>query len=342
MKTQYLVSSAYARLVLNAEWLAPVELLAGTGITEEELNTQDFVSTDVLAHIYRNLETSGIDIAWTAHLGSRFNIATHGPLGFAALSAPTLGEALQVMANYHAVRITGIRVEIHESDDRFELGLWDLTGDANYARWLSEIIFKIIESLIEAILGHPVGSNVRIQFAHASPSYQQDLCEVYHSECHFGCAYNAISLPRSWSHLPSPLSNVETYQSNIIKCKETIAGQLSLEDTAARIRHILTLHFDRVLAGEGHNPGPPGLNDLAAQIHVTPRTLIRRLKKQQTSYKLLLEAARKECAEVLLRQVRLSVADVAESLGYREPANFGRAFKSWYGISPGVWRKQSS
>ncbi|MFT5484760.1 MAG: AraC-like DNA-binding protein [Halieaceae bacterium] len=339
MLSHFQVSSAYARLVLGAKWLPSTVLLAGSGMNEEQLKTVDFVSADTLMCIYRNLEDSGVEKAWTAHLGSRLNIATHGPLGFAALSAPTLGEALAVMANYHAVRVTGIRTEIRETEHRFELGIWDLTGDKDFARWMSEIILKVIETLIETILGHPVGGNVQAHFAHAAPSYAVELKNIYHSECRFGCEYSAISLPGSWRKLPSPLSSEEIYQSNIIKCKDTIASQISVKDTAARVRHIFNLHFDRKIAGETTKARPPDLNELALLIHATPRTLIRRLKRQQTSYRELLESARREYAENLLRQVRLSVADVAELLGYREAANFGRAFRRWYGTSPAAWRR---
>ena len=45
-------------------------------------------------------------------------------------------------------------------------------------------------------------------------------------------------------------------------------------------------------------------------------------------------------AERLLQDARRNVADVAEVLGYREAANFSRAFRRWYGASPAAWRRR--
>ena len=74
-------------------------------------------------------------------------------------------------------------------------------------------------------------------------------------------------------------------------------------------------------------------------MHTTPRTLIRRLRNEDATYRDILEDLRREYAGQLLQDARLTVADVGEVLGYREPANFGRAFRRWYGASPAAWRR---
>ena len=85
---------------------------------------------------------------------------------------------------------------------------------------------------------------------------------------------------------------------------------------------------------------PPTQETVAATMHLTNRTLIRRLKKEGSSYKEILEELRRDYAQTLLGNARLTVADVGELLGYKEPANFGRAFRRWLGISPAQWRRR--
>jgi AraC-like DNA-binding protein len=94
-----------------------------------------------------------------------------------------------------------------------------------------------------------------------------------------------------------------------------------------------------VLSASQPSP-PPTLDQVAAAMHLTARTLIRKLHKEDTTYKAILEALRREYAERLLQDARLKVADVAEILGYREAANFTRAFKRWCDQSPVAWRRQ--
>jgi len=50
--------------------------------------------------------------------------------------------------------------------------------------------------------------------------------------------------------------------------------------------------------------------------------------------------ALRESAEALLRNPHFGVAEVSESLGYEDPANFGRACRRWFGMAPGRYRRQ--
>ncbi|MDZ7784627.1 MAG: helix-turn-helix transcriptional regulator [Halioglobus sp.] len=64
------------------------------------------------------------------------------------------------------------------------------------------------------------------------------------------------------------------------------------------------------------------------------------IKAQDTSYRRLLEEARLDCADALLADARLNVAEVAQRLGYSDPANFGRAFRKLTGTTPAAWRRR--
>jgi len=57
-----------------------------------------------------------------------------------------------------------------------------------------------------------------------------------------------------------------------------------------------------------------------------------------TSYKAILEDVRRTLAADYLLNSKMSVASIAFRLAYGDPSNFGRAFRSWFGISPGQYR----
>jgi AraC-like DNA-binding protein len=246
------------------------------------------------------------------------------------------------MADYHGVRVNSITAELQQSGNRCSFAMTDLTGDDQFARWLSEAMLKVIQSLIETILGHPAGDNVTISFAYPLPDYVEVLEDIYLAPCEFDTPQTAITLPACWQHIPSPLYDEATYRSTIAKCREIISAQSRSLDPVQQVRNLLANYFELADAGGIEPAPPPGLQQLADTLHITPRTLIRRLKQGDTSYKALLEHARKRRAEQLLRQAHLSVADVAHRLGYKEAANFGRAFRKWHGCSPAVWRRGRS
>ena len=60
---------------------------------------------------------------------------------------------------------------------------------------------------------------------------------------------------------------------------------------------------------------------------------------QGTSYRELADEVRCRLAIEALRSRELTVAQVGERLGYRDTANFRRAFKRWTGRVPADYRE---
>lgn len=84
--------------------------------------------------------------------------------------------------------------------------------------------------------------------------------------------------------------------------------------------------------------GEASIEGCSRQMNISTRTLQLRLKAEGISFSGLLEQQRFERAKTALKDVRLSIADVADSLGYAERTSFGRAFKRWTGLSPQQFR----
>ena len=156
----------------------------------------------------------------------------------------------------------------------------------------------------------------------------------------FDAAHNSIAVPLAWRHLPSPLHDESVYRANVIKCRELIAAREQAGSVAFAVRNRLCNHFDTQMLYTGQPCPPPTLEQVADAMHLTSRTLIRKLQREHTTYKDVLENLRRDYAERLLRDASLNVADVAEILGYREAANFSRAFRRWYGATPVAWRRR--
>jgi AraC-like DNA-binding protein len=334
------LSVAYARLVLQSGVASPNDLLQGARVTGEALAEMEFINATDLAVLFRNYDRFASDRAWTARLGSQFNMAAHGPLGFAALSAPTLGEALDVMGNLSASRTTALNVHLVTTPTHYALHIRDVTGDPGFSVWMIEVVLKIVEVLIATIIGHPVSKNVVISFCHAAPADAARLIAAFDSEVVFNATHNSIAVPLAWRHLPSPLHDESVYRANVIKCRELIAAREQTGSTAFAVHSRLCNHFDAQMLYTGQSSPPPTLEQLADTMHLTSRTLIRKLQREQTTYKEVLEDLRKDYAGRLLRDARLNVADVAEILGYREAANFSRAFRRWHGTTPAAWRRR--
>jgi AraC-like DNA-binding protein len=88
--------------------------------------------------------------------------------------------------------------------------------------------------------------------------------------------------------------------------------------------------------------GPCSIDTVAAQFGMHRRTLDRRLQRHGVYYRDLLDAVRHEAACQLLRDTRLQVQQIAESLRYSSAANFSTAFRRWTGLSPMDFRRNSA
>ena len=75
--------------------------------------------------------------------------------------------------------------------------------------------------------------------------------------------------------------------------------------------------------------GRGSLDATAARLSVSPRTLHRRLSEEGTSYRRVLDATRRELAELYLEQPTTTSHEASMLLGYQNPRSFRRAIRDW-------------
>jgi AraC-like DNA-binding protein len=137
------------------------------------------------------------------------------------------------------------------------------------------------------------------------------------------------TLPAAWLALPSPMADAAAFASAVAKL-EAQARRLEGED-------FLLARIEQLLEASG-DAGLP-LAAAAKQLHLSRRTLNRRLAECGTAYRELHEHHLRERAQRLLADPSLGVAEVAWRLGYEDASNFGRACRRWFGMAPAKLRE---
>jgi AraC-like DNA-binding protein len=87
--------------------------------------------------------------------------------------------------------------------------------------------------------------------------------------------------------------------------------------------------------------GDPSLEAIARQMHLSGRTLQRKLQAEGSSFADVLDRTRRSTADVYLRRRELALTEVAYLLGFSEQSAFTRAFQRWYGMPPSRYREQA-
>jgi AraC-like DNA-binding protein len=264
------------------------------------------------------------------YFGLQMSASAHGYLGFAAMSAATLQRAIELVVQYAPIRtsILAFRLEVGEGSASITIDeLFDL-GPARDVVLIGILVG--IWQIGNALLGREVReSTVDVTFP--EPSYYGRLRDL-NPRVRFGQAANRLVFDRTL--LEAPL--VSSDPASLRLAQEECARQLDLRaarlPVAERVRRLVMRR----------DVGVPSFEDLAEALHISPRTLRRRLAEARISFSKLLDEARRDRALLLLRSPELSTKDVAERVGYSDVANFMRAFRRWTGRTPAAYRRDSS
>ena len=84
----------------------------------------------------------------------------------------------------------------------------------------------------------------------------------------------------------------------------------------------------------------PTIEGIADALHLSSRTLQRRLQDEGSSFQRVLEEARHQLARHYLNNSVLELNEAAYLLGYEDGNSFIRAFRAWEGVPPSRWREQ--
>jgi len=102
-----------------------------------------------------------------------------------------------------------------------------------------------------------------------------------------------------------------------------------VESYSERLRQAIWPHLSE---------GSPTIQQMAADLALSTRSLQRRLREEGTSFADVVDGLRHDKAQLLLRDPNLAVYEIAYLLGYSDPSTFHRAFRRWEGTSPSQFR----
>jgi len=154
-------------------------------------------------------------------------------------------------------------------------------------------------------------------------------------QCHFGCPVifgatrNAIVFRASDAALPFVTSNAELLSMLAPQLDEELKQHKGEEGFPERVRATI----QKKLTGRR-----PKIHAIARELHISSRTLQRRLQDAGYSFQRVLEEARHQLARHYLNSSMLELNETAYLLGYEDSNSFVRAFRTWEGVPPAHWR----
>lgn len=257
-------------------------------------------------------------------LGSRQTFAEFGLIGLAMMTAPDFGEALRVGMRYAPITGAMLDLAVDEHDpEGLAVSLRMRTREPTIEAYLCEEFIASCLMLCRSLLG-PGFRAARVDLGYRAPAYADRYAEVLDAPVRFARDDTRVVIAREWLAQPMPAANPESARQIQALCRAQMPSQQPPAGIVASLQQRIALHV----------ADNPRLTDLAADLHLTERTLRRQLNAAGTSFRELHDRAREAAARELLQDPRRPLAQVAAATGFRDVRDFRRAFKRWTGRLP--------
>lgn len=286
------------------------------------------LTTSELLAVWRALETVASP-DFGLRLIAQAQPHQHDVATMAALCSANLGEALARKARYKRLTCPQeVIVEVSGGEARVR-SHWTL-ADGALPMLLVDTTFATLVTLARRGTGAQVAPK-RIGLARHRPlaSTVAALSQFFACELGFDAPVDVVVFDERMLATPFVTHNADLVAMLATGLEAALDERSHARTLADDVRQALR----RRMSGER-----PSVDKIAADLHLSSRTLQRKLGELGTSYQALLEDVRHQCARNLLATTDLDASEVAFLLGFEELNSFTRAFHGWEGASPNQWR----
>ncbi len=252
----------------------------------------------------------------------------HG-LGYAWLASATLEEALRRLVRYSAVVSNAAEFQLAEAGGSFRLVMraHRESGVEPNAVAIDAVTANVVH-MCRLTYGADFNP-ARIELTHPGEGCRKLRREFFRCPIRYDADEIAIEIERKVACKPLSTANADLAHANERVISDYLA-ELGGGGVAARVRARLV---------DGLPSGDVTEKSVAESLHMSPRTLQRRLSEEKTTYKKVLEDTRRQLAERFIRDRSLTLNEITYLLGFSEISSFSRSFKNWTGMAPTVYRQ---
>jgi len=304
-------------------------VLRRAGLPQDLINQpRALLKTEELFALWRAIGEVSTNSSIGLQLGTETKTERFHPISLAALSTENFGVAVRQMARYKQLTCPE---EIQQKTDGDEWNIqfrWLLANEVE-----PHVLIECCFAWVLSVGRHGTGtrlSPLRVELV-------QPRAHVKTIERHFGCPVicgaprNALVFRASDAERPFVTRNAELLGMLAPQFEEELKQENGEENFVERVR----IAIQQKLTGQR-----PTIEDIADALHISSRTLQRRLQDEGFSFQRVLEEARHQLARHYLNNSVLELNEAAYLLGYEDANSFVRAFRTWEGVPPARWREK--
>ncbi len=262
-------------------------------------------------------------------------------------TSPSMRAAAPALAWLPGLINPFMSLSLHEHGRQARLML-NFTHDEEdpHLTWhFAESVFVTFCKFSRLMLGEPMGHG-EITFRHQRPEGSPDWANALSLPMRFGQSVNAIWFERSMLDRPLRGALPSLHEA----AGQRVAQQMAQHTAALQAHQLAALSHEshglsaQIEARLLRQPAllAQGIEALAADLGLHPRTLQRRLREEGQQHSGIVNQVRHRLAQQWLKQEGPSIEDISERLGFADRRSFSQAFTRWENLSPSEYRRQQS
>lgn len=336
LATHLSLPTSYIRhfLALTSERGIPEDRILG----DMTLDAQDsslpegrisLINTGIILH--RALEAYGPELGYD--VGLRVKLTNHGIVAYGLMALANGREVIEYGMRFMALSLPHLSINYETSSDTCQIKVRETVSLGPHRQFCIDSFLAGLSVFADQILAEmpTIKRRQALHFQTPEPTHFERYREVL-PPCHFNASFDGMELPAAFLDTQLNTSDQTTASSVFKQCESVLSMRGSTErDIVDQVRVL----FD---TSENHYPTLP---QAANALHLSERSLKRKLQQHGFSYQQLLNQARAEKAKQLLHDSTLNLADIAEMLGYANAPSFTRAFRQWTGMAPSAYKSAS-
>lgn len=264
-------------------------------------------------------------------VGQRIRPGSLNALGYALMSSDNLSEAFTLHKSFGGTIADCAELSLNIEGNKACVSFTVQHEKADLVRPINDMFMSTFWLYAQWITRVVDAELLGVSFTHPEPQHTQKYLDVFHVAPDF--ASGRCTLSFDTKYLGASLHQADQGMNSLMKSK---AESVKLNIKASANLYASVAHQIRLLMPKQRAT----LTIVAKQLNMSERSLSRRLKEEGYSFKSVLLNVRESLALENLRDLSLSVTDIAKKLGYRDYSSFSHAFRGWTGYSPSEYREK--
>jgi AraC-like DNA-binding protein len=322
-------------LVAAERGIALERVLEDSGLTREQLMVPGArVALPQLTAMAINLLMESGDAGIGIELALRGNLTRIGLMGFGLMSCSTMREAIELGCRYLPTVVSFFSASFSVQNGQSVVDVRETFGLGALRQFLFDVYLveaaSVYASLAEPQTAALIRERSELWFNYPEPEYYAPFRDRL-PKLRFDAPACQIRMDAALLDLPIRTANPVTAQMVMDQCERELARMGLSESLLDQVRAHLVCRNGRY----------PDVETVAERLHLSERTLKRKLAALGLGFAELLDEVRKRDALRLLEDPGRGIDDVALRVGYNDPANFTRAFRKWTGETPSAYRARA-